>query len=221
VVATPIGNLGDITLRALEILRTCDALFCEDTRRTRKLLSHFEISCPVVSLHGHNEEQRASLVVARVEAGHNCALVSDAGTPGVSDPGARAVRACRSAGFRVIPIPGVSAFACLVSAAGYEGSSLLFEGFLSPKAGRRRRRLEELAAREEAFVLYEGPHRILKVLDDLADQCGERRIVVGREMTKAHEEYMEGTPGEIRTILLQRGSPKGEFTILVSRRKNR
>ena len=219
VVATPIGNLKDITLRALETLKNADFIACEDTRHSLKLLNHFEIRKPLVSCHGYNEEKSAARLLKLLAEGKTVAYVSDAGTPSLSDPGARLVRKARDAGFEVVPLPGPSAFASLVSAAGFPDKTVTFEGFLSPKGGRRKSRLRELLEREEAFVLYESPHRVLKLLADLADLDSERLILVGREMTKEFEEFLEGTAGELAQSLQSRDVVKGEFSVLVSGRK--
>ncbi|MCL1817612.1 MAG: 16S rRNA (cytidine(1402)-2'-O)-methyltransferase [Spirochaetaceae bacterium] len=217
-VATPIGNLGDITLRALDCLRGVGAIACEDTRHSLKLLGRYDIKKPLISCHAHNEASAATRVLALLGEGKDVAYISDAGTPGVSDPGQRLVRKAKDAGFPVLPLPGPCAFAALASVSGFSGKTLVFEGFLSPKAGRRRSRLRELLAREEAFVLYESVHRIVKLLEDLADLEPERIILVGREMTKEFEEYREGPPGEILAQFTEK-TLKGEFSILVTDRK--
>jgi 16S rRNA (cytidine1402-2'-O)-methyltransferase len=214
-VATPIGNLQDITLRALEILKSVDTIACEDTRHTLKLLSHFDIHKPLVSCYAYDEEKGAARILGLLEGGKNVAYCSDAGTPALSDPGGRAAARAREAGHAVIPVPGPSAFATLLSASGLPLKSALFEGFLSPKPGRRRSRLAELLARGEGFVLYESPHRILKLLADLADLDSECRVFVGREMTKAFEEYLSGTAQEVKTELEGRQKVQGEFSVLV------
>ena len=217
-VATPIGNLGDITLRALDCLRNAGAIACEDTRHSLKLLNRYDIKKPLVSCHAHNEASAAKRVLALLGEGKEVAYISDAGTPGLSDPGERLVRQARDAGFPVVPLPGPCAFAALASVSGFSGKTLVFEGFLSPKAGRRRSRLRELLARDEAFVLYESVHRIVKLLGDLADLEPERLILVGREMTKEFEEYREGRPGEILAGFTGKNL-KGEFTVLVTDKK--
>ena len=216
VVATPIGNLGDITLRAIDTLRACHTIACEDTRRTAKLLSHLEIHKPLLSCRGHNEEQAAGRIVALLEEDNDVAYATDAGTPGVSDPGNRLVAAVRRSGRAVVPIPGASAVTALLSVAPFGGRTVTFDGFLSPKSGRRRRRLEDLLARNEAFLLYESPHRVAQLLSDLATLAPERTIVVGREMTKQFEEYPSGSPEHVLKSLEARGAVKGEFALLVS-----
>jgi 16S rRNA (cytidine1402-2'-O)-methyltransferase len=219
IIGTPIGNLGDITFRAVEILKTVDLVACEDTRRTLKLLTHLGIRVRLLSCRAQNEGTAAEAVIEALNAGKNAAYASDAGTPAVSDPGSVLARRVVEAGHAVIPIPGPSAFASLVSVAGGMDKSVLFEGFLSPKAGRRRSRLKELLALDAAFVIYESPFRILKLLEDLAEFDGERYVCVGREMTKVHEEYLRGSVVEIRNILTEKTKQLGEFSVYVSGKK--
>ncbi len=216
IVATPIGNLKDISLRALECLQEADLVACEDTRRSLKLLTHYGIRKPLLSCHGHNEEKASIRIAGLLEEGKTVAYLSDAGTPALSDPGSRLVRAIQDRGFPVVPLPGPSAFATLLSVAGFPDKTVTFEGFLSPKSGRRRSRLRELLQRGEAFLLYESVHRILKLLDDIAEEESGRPIVVGREMTKEFEEYLRGTAGEVKQRLQERDAVKGEFSVLVS-----
>jgi len=218
-VATPIGNLGDITLRALEVLKSADAIACEDTRHTLKLLSHYEIRKPLVSCHANDEERGAAKVVALLGEGKTVAYCSDAGTPGLSDPGALLARRAREAGHSVSPIPGPSAFASLVSAAGIGGRSFLFDGFPSPKAGRRRSRVVELMGREESFILYESPYRIVALMEEIAAADPGRKICLGREMTKIHEEFLSGTAAEVLEELKSRAEQRGEFAVLVAGRE--
>ncbi|MDR1625835.1 MAG: 16S rRNA (cytidine(1402)-2'-O)-methyltransferase [Spirochaetia bacterium] len=218
IVATPIGNLKDISLRALECLKGADLVACEDTRRSLKLLNHYGIKKPLMSCHAHNEGKSASRVVALLREGKDVAYLSDAGTPGISDPGQRLVRQARDAGFPVVPLPGPSAFAALASVSGCAGKTLVFEGFLSPRPGRRRSRLRELLDSGEAFILYESVHRIIKLLADLADLEPERVVLLGREMTKEFEEYLEGPAGEILREATGKNL-KGEFSVLVFGRK--
>jgi 16S rRNA (cytidine1402-2'-O)-methyltransferase len=218
IVASPIGNLKDISLRALECLKAADLIACEDTRRSLKLLNHYGIKKTLMSCHGHNEEKSAFRVLALLREGRDIAYLSDAGTPGISDPGQRLVRQVKEAGFSVIPLPGPSAFAALASVSGFTGKTLVFEGFLSPKAGRRRSRLKELLDRGEAFVLYESVHRIIKLLEDIADLEPERMLLAGREMTKEFEEYLEGSAGEILPKFTEKNL-KGEFSLLVFDKK--
>jgi 16S rRNA (cytidine1402-2'-O)-methyltransferase len=215
-VATPIGNLGDISLRALETLKSADAIACEDTRHTLKLLSHFEIRKPLLSCHANDEVRGSGRVIALLDEGKTVAYCSDAGTPGLSDPGAILARRAREAGHKVTPLPGPSAFAALVSAAGMGGRSFLFDGFPSPKAGRRRSRVIELMGREESFILYESPFRIVNLMEDIALVDPTRRVCIGREMTKLHEEFLSGSVIEVLESLKERGEIKGEFAVLVA-----
>jgi 16S rRNA (cytidine1402-2'-O)-methyltransferase len=219
VIGTPIGNLGDITIRALETLRSVDTIACEDTRHTLKLLSHFEIRKPLISCYAYAEEKGAAHILALLEEGKNVAYVSDAGTPSVSDPGSLAVREAAMKGHTVVPIPGPSAFATLVSAAGLFDKTVTFDGFLSPKPGRRRSRLAELMAREEATVLYESPHRIIRLLEEAVIIDPDRYICIGREMTKIHEEFLRGSIREVLDLLAARPSILGEFSIVISGKK--
>ena len=220
IVGTPIGNLSDITYRALETFKTVDVIACEDTRHTLQLLNHFEIKKPLISCRAQNEQTAAQKIVHLLDEGQNVAYASDAGTPGISDPGAVLVDVARAAGHTIVPIPGACAFVSLASVAGSGGKSLLFEGFLSPKPGRRRSRLRELMATGFAFVLYESPFRIVKLLADIADIQCERRIVVGRELTKLHEEIVEGTAAEVIEDFAGRSKILGEFAVFVSGTKD-
>jgi len=220
IVATPIGNLSDITFRAVDTLKAVQLVACEDTRQTLKLLNHLGIRVPLLSCRARNESSAAEKVVAKLDEGKNVAYASDAGTPSVSDPGAVLVRAAVEAGHTVVPIPGPSAFASLVSVAGGLDKAVVFEGFLSPKPGRRKSRLRELLALETGFVIYESPYRILKLLDDLADLDGDRYLCVGREMTKIYEEYLRGSASELRETLKSREKQLGEFSVYVSGKKN-
>lgn len=216
IVGTPIGNLGDITFRALETFKSVDVIACEDTRHTLQLLNHFEIKKPLVSCRSQNEEKATQKIIDMLEEGKNVAYASDAGTPGISDPGAVLAGLVRQAGFSVVPIPGASAFATLVSVAGAGGKTLIMEGFLSPSPGKRRKRLRELLETGAAFILYESPFRIVKLLADLADIDSKRRVVVGRELTKLHEEIIEGNAEELCNIFQNRDIIKGEFAVFVS-----
>jgi 16S rRNA (cytidine1402-2'-O)-methyltransferase len=221
IIGTPIGNLGDLSFRAVETLKKADLVACEDTRQTLKLLSHLGISVTMLSCRAQNENAAASRVIAALKEGKTVAYASDAGTPAVSDPGAVLARKAALAGFDVIPIPGPSAFAALVSVAGATDKTVIFEGFLSPKPGRRRSRLRELLDTGAGFVLYESPFRILKLLEDMADLDRDRYICVGREMTKVHEEYLRGSVGEIHLTFLEKHANngiKGEFSVYVSGR---
>ena len=221
IVATPIGNLADITLRALETLKQVDVIACEDTRHTRKLLSHYEISSPLLSIRSENEREGAERLLRYLEEGGDAAYVSDAGTPGVSDPGRRLVEVVRREGHRIVPIPGPSALTALLSISTFPGRAVTFDGFISPKAGKRSKRIDELLSREESFVFYESPHRVLKILKDVAEKEPERPVLIGREMTKIYEEFVEGTAEEVYSLLANRKSLKGEFSLLVSGKKKR
>lgn len=216
IVATPIGNLADMTYRAVEVLTNVDIIACEDTRHTQNLLNHYKISKRLIATHAHNEDNSAKGIIGLLEEGKDVAFVSDAGTPGISDPGSRLVERVRSSGFNVVPIPGASAFTTLVSVAGYIGRSIHFEGFLSPKSGRRKKRLEELLQRDESFVFYESPFRVMKVLEELSTLDPGRRVVAGREMTKKFEEFLTGSVEEVLDSLKGRQAVKGEFALLVA-----
>jgi len=215
-VATPIGNLEDITLRAARILGEVDVIACEDTRHTLKLLNHLGIRKPLVACHAHDEERGSARILGILAEGRNVAYCSDAGTPCLSDPGILVASRARQEGFDVVPIPGPSAFAALISAAGLFFKTVTFDGFPSPKPGRRRSRVAELMGREEAFVMYESPHRIVKLLKDMADIDPERQICVGREMTKLHEEFLAGSATEVLAELGGRKEVRGELAVLVS-----
>ncbi len=221
-VATPIGNLGDITLRALDVLRRVDRIACEDTRQTQKLLNHFQITTATVSCHEYNERQRAAEFTKAIQAGERIAVVSDAGLPGISDPGAILVTAAIAAGLPVIPIPGANAALTALVASGLPTEEFHFIGFLPERAGARRTRLEELAAAAgrtkspQTLVFYEAPHRIVETLSDLEATWGaEARIVLARELTKMHEEFLRGTVAEVRRELAGRPQIRGEFVLLV------
>lgn len=216
VVGTPIGNLGDITFRALETFREADVIACEDTRHTLKLLTHFDIHKPLISCRSQNEKIAGQKIVEMLGEGKNVAYASDAGTPGISDPGAVLAKMAREAGHNVVPIPGVSALTSLASVAGISGKTLIFEGFLSPSPGKRRKRLKELFDTGCAFILYESPFRIAKLLCDAADIKGDRSAVVGRELTKLHEEILGGTVAELRDEFSSRSEIKGEFVLMIS-----
>ena len=220
IVGTPIGNLGDISFRAVETLKAADLVACEDTRRTLKLLSHLGIRVKMLSCRSQNEEFAAEKVIAALDSGRTVAYASDAGTPALSDPGSVLARLAAAAGHQVIPIPGPSAFASLVSVAGGTDKTIVFEGFLSPKPGRRRSRLRELLALEAAVVLYESPFRILKLLEDIAEIDSGRYMCVGREMTKVHEEYVRGSAAEILAHFVQKKEQIGEFSVFVSGNKS-
>ena len=217
VVATPIGNLGDLSPRALEVLRAVDAVCAEDTRHSRRLLAHFGIERPLLAVHDHNEDEIASKLVARLLAGESLALVSDAGTPLVSDPGFRLVRAAREAGIKVSPVPGACAFVAALSVAGLASDRFVFEGFLPAKASARRERLAMLAPEPRTLVFYESAHRIAETLADcVAAFGGERPAVLARELTKLFETVLDGTLAEIRSAVeADENQRKGEFVLLV------
>jgi 16S rRNA (cytidine1402-2'-O)-methyltransferase len=223
-VATPIGNLNDITLRALHVLRSVDRIACEDTRQTQKLLNHFQIDVPTISCHEHNEDARARELVESLKGGSAIAVVSDAGMPGISDPGSRLVEAAIEAGVAVIPIPGANAALSALVASGLPSAEFAFLGFLPEKSGARKTRLEKLAAEVNSsdgeagrtLIFYEAPHRILDTLADLESVWGsELRVVVARELTKLHEEFLRGTVAEVRRELEARDRVRGEITLLV------
>ena len=217
-VATPIGNLDDITLRALRVLREVDRIACEDTRQTQKLLNHFDISTPTISYHEHNEQTRTGELIALLQQGGRVALVSDAGTPSFSDPGFELVRASVAAGVRVIPIPGANAALSALIASGMNTDRFLYVGFLPAKPGARRTELETLAEGMPGLtlVIYEAPHRILETLADVAAVWGDSaRVVVARELTKLHEELLRGTVKEVRLELAARERVRGEIVLLI------
>ncbi|WP_159017328.1 16S rRNA (cytidine(1402)-2'-O)-methyltransferase [Cognatiluteimonas profundi] len=217
VVATPIGNLGDLSPRALDVLKSVAAICAEDTRHTRQLLAHYGVEKPLVALHEHNEDALAERLVARLVAGESLALVSDAGTPLVSDPGFRLVRAARIAGIRVSPLPGPCAFIAALSAAGLPSDRFVFEGFLPAKAGARRERLRQLAAETRTLAFYESSHRIADALADMVLAFGsDRPAVIARELTKLFETVLDGGLGDLHaTIVADPNQRKGEFVVLV------
>ncbi|MGE5488201.1 MAG: 16S rRNA (cytidine(1402)-2'-O)-methyltransferase [bacterium] len=214
VVATPIGNLEDITLRALRILREAGLIACEDTRQTRKLLDHYGIRTPVISYHEHNEAARAPELVAKLLEGTAVALVSDAGTPLVSDPGYRLVVAAIDAGIRVEPIPGAAAVTAALSASGLPTDAFHFAGFLPPRAAQRRKAIARLKDEQATLVFYEAPHRLRELLEDIEAVLGPRPVVLAREVTKLHEQFLRGTAAE---LLASHVPLKGEFTVMVGR----
>ena len=217
-VGTPIGNLEDITLRALRVLEQADSIACEDTRETQKLLNHFGIRTPLVSYHAHNEQERAGTLVSELKLGKRIAIVTDAGMPGISDPGVRLAQEAIAAGIAVIPVPGANAALSALVGSGLATESFLFRGFLPSKAGERRTALESLAAEgaKATLILYEAPHRILETLADIEAVWGEAcRVVVARELTKLHEEFLRGSVSEVRADLAGRDRVRGEITLLV------
>ncbi len=217
VVATPIGNLGDITLRALETLKTVDTIAAEDTRHTSGLLSHFGISKKLIAVHEHNEHQSAEKLLTQLKEGENIALVTDAGTPGISDPGAVVVDFVRKAGIKVVPIPGVSAAIAALSASGIAQSGFLFHGFLPASGASRRKALEALKTQIVTLVFYEAPHRILESITDMANVLGaERRVTFAREITKTFETiYSCDLVNAVAWLEADTNQQRGEFVLLV------
>ena len=217
VVATPLGNLDDLSARAAATLRSVALIACEDTRRTAKLLARFGITTPTVSCHAFNERSRLEPLFAELRSGHDVALVSDGGTPAISDPGALLVRAARQEGVRVVPVAGPSAAIAILSVSGLPADRFVFEGFLPHREGQRRRRLRELLDEPRSVVVYEAPHRIRQTLADLAAVFGSRLIVLGRELTKIHETIIEG---DARSVLeaLGDGDVKGEIALVIAGR---
>lgn len=216
IVPTPIGNLEDITLRALRILRQVPIVACEDTRVTGRLLAHFEIPAPrLLSLFARNEQERIGSIVDALRRGDDVALVSDAGTPGISDPGSRLIATIVEQGLRVEPLPGPTAFIAALVASGMRTDSVVFEGFLPHKKGRRTM-LERLVREERTIVLYESPHRILRLLSEIVEHFGaDRRVVVAREVSKLYEEFSRGTAGELLEGFTARSTIKGEITVVI------
>jgi len=217
VVATPIGNLEDITYRAVRILGEVDQIACEDTRQTRKLLDRYGISKPLVSYHEHNERARSQELLRDLQAGKNIALVSDAGTPLIADPGYRIVSEARAQGIPVVPIPGASALVAALSASGLPTDAIFFGGFLPAKKTQRRKLLGEMKSSPATLVFYEAPHRILETLEDVAELLGPRAVTLARELTKIHEEFLHGTPLALRDALAGRPALKGEMTLIIAR----
>jgi len=216
-VATPIGNLEDITLRALRVLREVDLIACEDTRHTRKLLDHYGIHKPTLSYHEHNEAERSVELLEKLRQGTSVALVSDAGTPLVSDPGYRLVTKAIEGGMPIDPLPGASAILAALTASGLPTDAFLFGGFLPARQGPRRKLLAKLQEEPATLVFYEAPHRILGALEDIEAVLGARPVVVAREMTKVHQEFLRGTAARLRESLRTRPALKGEITLLVGR----
>ena len=217
-VATPIGNLEDITLRALRVLKEVDLIACEDTRQTLKLLSHYGIQTRLVSYHEHNEMTKASELVVDLEGGAKIALVTDAGMPGISDPGFRLIALAIRHHVPVVPIPGASAFLAALVASGLPTDSFRFSGFLPAKSGQRRKLLESVRESPRTQVFYEAPHRLLETLADVVEVLGnDRHVVVAREVTKLHEEFLRGRAAEVLEQLKARGDVKGEITLLIAK----
>jgi 16S rRNA (cytidine1402-2'-O)-methyltransferase len=218
-VATPIGNLEDISPRALRILREADLIACEDTRHTSRLLNHYGIGTPKLSYHEFNEEKRTAQLVERLKDGTTIALVSDAGTPLVSDPGYEIVSTCRMEGIRVVPIPGPSAAVAALTGSGLPTDSFFFAGFLPPQSSHRKRKLLELAGIPATLILYEAPHRLAASLADMLAVLGPRRATMARELTKIHEEFLSGTIPEILETIRTREKIRGEIVVVIDRGK--
>ena len=216
-VATPIGNLEDISLRALRVLKEADLIACEDTRHTARLLNHYGITTPCESHHEHNEAAHTLRLLDMIQKGKNIALVSDAGTPLLSDPGYTLVSGCRERGLAVVPIPGPSAIAAALAGSGLPTDSFFFAGFLPPRQGMRRKRLQEMMAIRATLVFYEAPHRLLATLEDMTRILGERQACVARELTKIHEEWLRGTLPELLAEFRSRPQVRGEITLVVDR----
>jgi 16S rRNA (cytidine1402-2'-O)-methyltransferase len=217
-VATPIGNLEDITLRALRVLKQADLIACEDTRQTQKLLNHYGITTRTTSYHEHNEMTRAAELIVELEQGARIALVTDAGMPGISDPGFRLISLAIRHRIPVVPVPGASAFLAALVASGLPTDSFRFSGFLPAKVGQRRQLLESIRESPRTQVFYEAPHRVKETLEDIVEILGaERHIVIAREVTKIHEEFLRGNAGEVLETLKARGDIKGEITLLIGK----
>jgi 16S rRNA (cytidine1402-2'-O)-methyltransferase len=216
IVATPIGHLQDITLRALAVLGAVDLVAAEDTRKTAHLLAHHGIATPTVSYHEHNEARRTPELLKRLQRGASIALVSNAGTPGISDPGYRLTSAAAAEGIRLVPIPGPSAAAAALSASGLPTDAFVFAGFLSKKAGKRRNQIKALASEWRTVILYEAPQRIRALIAELHHTLGDRRAVLAREMTKLHEEFLRGRLSAIQAALVDRAEIKGECTLILA-----
>ncbi len=216
VVGTPIGNMEDITLRALAVLKQVDLVAAEDTRVTQRLLSHHQLKVPLISYHEHNEARRAAELVERLFGGERIAVVSDAGMPGISDPGYRLVTAALDRGIPVVPVPGVSAVTAAISVSGLPTDAFVFIGFPAKKKTKRAKQLEALSRESRTILFYESPRRIKTLLDEILKIMGDRPIVLAREMTKQYEEFVRGTVSEVLTVITRRDQIKGECTLLVS-----
>ena len=217
VVATPIGNLEDISLRAIRVLKEADIIAAEDTRRARILLTHYGISTPLTSFFSAGQARKAPVLIEKLLDGQNVALITEAGTPGISDPGHYLVSLARTAGVKIVPIPGPAAVTAAVSASGMKSYAFTFYGFLPHKGGKRNRALKSLAQLEQPFVLYESPHRLKRTLADLLVVLGNRKLFIAREMTKIFEEFIETTIEEAAGIYESK-EPRGEFTLIVGER---
>ncbi|MFK0572880.1 16S rRNA (cytidine(1402)-2'-O)-methyltransferase [Endozoicomonas sp.] len=217
IVSTPIGNLGDLTPRAIEVLRQVDVIAAEDTRHSKRLMNHFGIDTPLIPCHDHNERHQAEMIVQRMGSGQSVALISDAGTPLISDPGFHLVRTVRAAGFRVVPVPGACAFIAALSVSGLPTDRFYFEGFLPAKGTARRKRIDSLATFPNTWGVYESPHRIMDLMDDLVTVLGgEKYITLAREITKTFETVLAGTVAEVQAILkADSNQQRGEFVVLV------
>lgn len=213
--ATPIGNLDDITLRALNVLKECHLIAAEDTRHTRKLLSHFDIHTKLISYHAHNEEKQGEKLIERIIMGENIAVVTDAGMPGISDPGVQLVQLAIKNNIKVVPVPGASAVITALAVSGLPTARFVFEGFLPSNGKGRRRQLEKLVGEKRTMVFYESPHRLLKTLTDMQNILGDRFVAVGREITKKHEEFFRGTISQGIKYFTE-NPPRGEFSVVVS-----
>jgi len=217
-VGTPIGNLEDITLRALRVLKEVDLIACEDTRQTQKLLNHYAISTPTTSYHEHNEMTRSAELVKQMQEGASVALVTDAGMPGISDPGYRLISLAIRHRLPVVPVPGASAFLSALVASGLPTDSFRFSGFLPAKRGERRTVLESIKSSPRTQAFYEAPHRIVEAIEDVVEVLGqERHVVVAREVTKIHEEFLRGRASEVLASLKAREAVKGEITLLIGK----
>ncbi|MFC1669889.1 16S rRNA (cytidine(1402)-2'-O)-methyltransferase [Spirochaetota bacterium] len=218
IISTPIGNMDDITIRAVNTLKNkIDIAYCEDTRQTSKLLNHYNVQVPKLSLHSHSSEKKINRLIDNLKQGKNAAYLTDSGTPGVSDPGNKIVNYARANGIKVIPIPGPSALTSIISVSGFRGKAVAFSGFLSKKGAKRKKELLELKNFDGVIVIYESPHRIKKTLTDICEIFNGHDIFIGREMTKMYEEFIHGTSDDILKNL-DNIKEKGEFTIAISNR---
>ena len=217
IVSTPIGNLEDMTQRALRILKEVDLIACEDTRQTRKLLDHYQIKNQLTSFFEHNEIRKIPEVVAVLQSGKSVAVVSDSGTPTISDPAFKLVREARAQGVAVVPVPGANAAMAAISVSGLPTDSFIFEGFLPHKKGRQTA-WKKLAEEDRTIILYESPHRVLKTLTEIQEHLGERHVVIARELTKKFEEMIQGTSSELKAHF-EKHEPRGEFVILITGKK--